>query len=150
MVLGFQVMSVALGFSILLTLAMCAVVVVYGLRRPVGQYLTWGEALFAGWWILGIMFLIYGVVPHQWLAFADNDLGWRKDKILFGPGDILDKALPFTLTYQVIRDIIATGIYGVGTVGQCILWAWWQRRGKAAAPKELPTSAYGRPLVKKA
>jgi hypothetical protein len=140
---------VALVFSLGLTLAMCAVIVAYGLRRPVGQYLTWGEAFVAGFWILGIMFLLYGIVPHQWLLFADNDLGWRSDKILFGPGDILDKALPFTMTYQVIRDLIATGIYAAGVVGQSMLWAWWQRRGKATAPKALPTSAYGRPLVKK-
>lgn len=139
---------VALVFSILLTVGMCLVVVLYGHRRPVGQFLSWGEAMVAAFWIFGVMFLIYGVVPHQWLAYADNALNWRSDKILFGPGDIFDTALPFTLTYEVIRDIIATVIYGVGVAGQGMLWAWWQRRGKAAAPKELPTSAYGRPLVK--
>lgn len=140
---------VAFAFSLLLTLALCAGVVAYASRRPVGTPLSWGEALVAGLYLFGAMFLIYGVVPHQWLNFADNELRWRSDKILMGPGDIFDKALPFTLTYQVIRDILATGIYGVGLVGQGLLWTWWQRRGQTK-PKELPTSAYGRPLVKKA
>ncbi|MEY2566194.1 MAG: hypothetical protein QOE35_723, partial [Actinomycetota bacterium] len=54
-----------------------------------------------------------------------------------------------TVTAAAVGDIIATVIYGVGVAGQGFIWAWWQRRGKAK-PKELPTSAYGRPLVKRA
>ena len=36
-----------------------------------------------------VMFLAYGVVPHQFLTHADNELRWRKDKLFFGPGGIL-------------------------------------------------------------
>jgi hypothetical protein len=64
------------------------------------------------------------------------------------PGDLLAK-LPFTLTYQVIRDVIAAGIYVVFLGGQMYLWSMWQARGKTK-PAELPVSSYGRPLVKKA
>ena len=138
---------VALVFSILLTVGACAVIVVYGLRRPMGQFLSWGEAMVGALWVFGIMFLIYGVVPHQWLAYADNVLQWRADKILVGPGDGLYKITRFTLTYQTIRDIIATTIYGIGLVAQGFMWTWWQKR-HSSKPKELPTSAYGRPLVK--
>jgi hypothetical protein len=95
------------------------------------------------------MFLAYGIVPHQWLTWADNELGWRADKILFGPGDVLDKALPFTMTYLVVRDLIATGIYIVFFGAQIALWMWWQNRGREK-PKEIETSAYGRPLVRPA
>jgi hypothetical protein len=95
-----------------------------------------------------ILFFAYGVVPHQWLTFADNELSWRSDKILNGPGDVFTK-LPFTLTYQVIRDAIATGIYIVFLAVQIAIWAVWQGRGKTT-PKEIETSSYGRPLVKKA
>ena len=140
---------VALVFSILLTVGACVAIVVYGLRRPMGKFLSWGEAMLAALWVFGIMFLMYGVVPHQWLVYADNQLGWRADKILFGPGDAFDTFLPFTLTYQTLRDIIATTIYGIGLVAQGFMWTWWQKR-HSTKPKELPTSAYGRPLVKKA
>ena len=28
--------------------------------------------------------LAYGIVPHQWLTFADNQLLWRPDKLMLG------------------------------------------------------------------
>ena len=112
-----------------------------------GTPITWGEAMFGSMVVFLAIFLIYGVVPHQWLAYADNELGWRKDKIVMGPGDLFDRALPFTLTYEAIRDFIAVGIYVVALGVQIALWAMWQNRGKSK-PKEIPTSAFGRPLVK--
>jgi hypothetical protein len=138
---------VAFVFSLVATVVFAALVPLYARRRPAGTPLTWGEAMIASLFAFFLMFLAWGILPHQWLTFADNDLQWRKDKILFGPGDIFDK-LPFTITYEVIRDFIAVGIYGVTLAATMILWAQWQKRGKEK-PKELPTSAFGRPLVKK-
>ena len=138
---------VAFLTSLVITVGITVAVMLYGKRRPVGTPITWGEAMFGSMVVFAAIFLIYGVVPHQWLAYADNELGWRKDKIVFGPGDILDKALPFTLTYEAIRDFIAAGIYIVALGVQIALWAMWQNRGKSK-PKEIETSAFGRPLVK--
>ena len=138
---------VALVFSVIATLVLSAVIPLYARRRPVGTPLTWGEAMVAAAYVFLLMFLIYGIVPHQWLTYAGNELGWRKDKIMLGWGEFLGKALPFTITYEAIMDIIATVIYGIGIGGQIALWMLWQNRGKER-PKELPTSAYGRPLVK--
>lgn len=138
---------VAVAFSLIATIVLAALVPLHARRRPTGTPLTWGEAMVAAVFVFFLLFLVYGILPHQWLAYADNELGWRKDKIVFGPGDVIDKWLPFTVTYEVVRDIIATGIYGVGLGGQIALWMLWQNRGKEK-PKELPTSAYGRPLVK--
>ncbi len=116
--------------------------------RPVGEPLTWGEAAVAALFTFGMMLLGYAIIPNQWLLWADNELNWRADKILFGPGDIVAK-LPFTVTYQVLRDLIAAGLYVVFLGGQVFLWSMWQNRGKTK-PAELPVSSYGRPLVKKA
>jgi hypothetical protein len=138
---------VAFVFSVLAMLLACAVIPWYAQRRKPGTSLSWGEANVAALYVFFVMFLAWGIVPHQWLTYADKDLQWRKDKILFGPGDIVDK-LPFTVTYEVIRDLIAVGIYGITLGGMIALWAVWQNRGKEK-PKEIPTSAYGRPLVKK-
>ena len=138
---------VAFLTSLVITVGITVAVMLYGKRRPVGTPITWGEAMFGSMVVFAAIFLIYGVDPHQWLAYADNELGWRKDKIVFGPGDILDKALPFTLTYEAIRDFIAAGIYIVALGVQITLWAMWQNRGKSK-PKEIETSAFGRPLVK--
>ena len=140
---------VAFVFSLIATVAFTAVGPLYARRRAPGTPLTWGEAMVAALFVFFVMFLAWGVLPHQWLSYADNDLQWRKDKIVMGPGDVFDRFLPFTITYEAVRDILAAGIYIV-TLGVMIaLWAQWQNRGKEK-PKELPTSAYGRPLVKKA
>lgn len=140
---------VALVLSTLLLLAGTAAVVVYAMRRPPGSFLSWGEAMLAAVFVFLLMGLAYGIVPHQWLTFADSEIGWRSDKILVGPGGILETALPFTLTYEVIRDVIAAGIYIVFLGAQVALWAVWQGRGQVRQ-RALPTSSFGRPLVKKA
>lgn len=140
---------VALVLSTLILLAGAAAVVVYATRRPAGSFLSWGEAMLAAVYIFLLMGLAYGIVPHQWLTFADSELGWRSDKILVGLGGILETALPFTLTYEVIRDVIAAGIYIVFLGAQLALWAIWQGRGQVRQ-RALPTSSFGRPLVKKA
>jgi len=80
-------------------------------------------------------------------------LNWRRDRFLVGPklpwtGDrgIVEWALPFTMTYSAIRDLVAVVIYGVALGGNVVMWKQWQNRGmEKDAPK--PTSEYGRPLV---
>ena len=144
---------VAFLTALVAVIVITAGVMAYGKRRPVGVPLTWGEAMFGAMIVFLAIFLIYGVVPHQWLAFADNELGWRKDKILAGPNSVVNKSLsldiPMTISYETIRDIIAAGIYIVALGIQMALWSMWQKRGKSK-PKEIPTSAFGRPLVKAA
>lgn len=64
-------------------------------------------------------------------------------------GDVVDKYVPFTVSYQAVRDVIAAVIYIVFLLVQGFLWTWWQRRG-VVKPKQIPRSAYGRPLLKPA
>jgi hypothetical protein len=140
---------VAFVFSLLATVAFSAVVPWYAKRRPVGTPLTWGEAMVAALYVFFVMFVAWGIMPHQWLSYADNALQWRKDKILVGPGSGVYKFTRFTITYEALRDVIAAGLYVVTLGGMIVLWGMWQNRGQQK-PKELPTSSYGRPLVKKA
>jgi phosphatidylglycerophosphate synthase len=139
--------NVAFTLSLLVLVAGCAVVVWYSKRRPKDAPLTWGEAMVGALFVFFMMFVAYGIMPHQWLTFADNSLHWRKDKILFGPHDVIHNWLRFTISYEAIRDFVAVGLYIVAITFQCLLWSMWQKRGQEK-PKELPTSAYGRPLVK--
>ncbi len=139
---------VAFILSFAVTVGCIAAGLALAKRRPLDAPLTWGEAMLAATFVFFVLFMAYGVVPHQWLTWADSDLGWRPDRILVGPGNVLE-LLPFTVTYLVLRDLVAGGIYVAFLAGQVVLWMMWQNRGKAK-PKEIPTSAYGRPLVKKA
>jgi hypothetical protein len=117
-------------------------------RRPPGAPLSWGEAMIAATWAFFAMFWWYGVIPHQWLTWADNELNWRKDKALFGPGGILDTITPFDLNYLILRDIIVSAIYGVALAANAVLFVVWQNRGKRKRSTEVAPSRYGRPLVR--
>jgi hypothetical protein len=136
---------VALVVSVALLAGGIAVCLAVGRRRPPGHPFTWGEAFVASVFVFGLMLLAYGVVPNQWLKFADDELLWRSDKILgkfalFGRGQV-------TVSYQAVRDILVSGIYVLMLVFHVLLWAQWQKRGRKSA-EVVPTSAYGRPLVK--
>ena len=142
---------VAFVLSLLVTVGSIVAALRYMKRRPVSAPLSWGEAMLAATFVFFVLFLAYGVVPHQWLTWADNELNWRPDQILVGPGEIL-AFLPFELTYQVLRDVVVSAIYGAFLAAQVVLWKVWQARGtaKPADRRELEKSPFGRPLVKEA
>lgn len=147
--------------SMLLLIAMVAPIFPYAKKRPVGTSMTWGEAMVAAVYIFFIFFWAYGVVPHQFLQWADSELSWRPDVLWLGPNaeftlPILGWSLatpwfPITVSARAVRDIVAVVIY-VGFLGfQMWMWVWWQNRGKRAAESTAvePTSTFGRPLVKR-
>ena len=147
--------------SMIILIIGVAVCMYVGGRRPVGTPLTWGEAMVAGTWVFGLMLMAYGVVPHQWLNYADNELLWRPDKLLVGvsSGGVVwgndAKDLGGTgrvlVNYQAIRDIVATVLYVAFLGGQMYLWSVWQKRGrKKPGDVEAATSRFGRPVLRKA
>jgi len=140
-------------FSLGLTTAMALIVIPFGKRRPVGTGTTWGEAMIGAVYTFFVLFLAFGVVPHQFLDHADKDLGWRKDKLLLGPFDLLKpKAFggnfPMTISYEAVRDILTVVIHGYFIALMVFMFVWWQKRGERGA-KEIEVSTYGRPLVKR-
>lgn len=153
---------VAFIVSLLVTVAMVVPIFWYAPRRAVGTPVTWGEGMAAATFVFFILFWIYGVVPHQFLTWADSELNWRPDVIWFGPTgqvtlpfDIASLSTPWfpiQVSARAVRDIVATLIYVVFLGLQMWMWAWWQKRGdRAEAAKAIePTSTYGRPLVKRA
>ncbi|MFM8267879.1 MAG: hypothetical protein ACKOA2_07650 [Ilumatobacteraceae bacterium] len=150
----FPIWNQAFLFSFVLSTAMALVAIPYAKRRPKDRQLTWGEAMIASTYVFGVMFVAFGVVPHQYIDYADKELGWNKTYIIYGPFDILKpQALggpfPFTMSYEAIRDIIVIVIH-LWYFGLLIyLWMMWQKRGERPAGTEVATSTFGRPLVKK-
>jgi hypothetical protein len=157
--------------SVVITLVIFGGFLRYAQKRPPGARLSWGEAFAAAAFVFILLLLVYGVIPNFWLKWADGELKWRSDKIgiplgpfyqplhdwlgigsqgVWAPHGIkFGGAGKVTLTAQVLRDVVATAIYGVGLGAQIGLWVWWQRRGKKAEqPAIEKTSAYGRPLVR--
>ena len=149
----------ALLFSITLLVIGVVLCLAVGKRRPPGTPVTWGEAFVAGTFVFALMVVAYGVVPHQWLDYADNELLWRADKLLVsisgdgltwgqeakdagGSGRIL-------INYQAIRDIVASLFYIIFLGAHIYLWSVWQKRGRTKAPAEV-SSRFGRPMIRKA
>lgn len=144
---------IAFSLSVLVTILAVLPLPWLAKRRPVGTPLTWGEAMAAATYVFFLFWWAYGLVPHLWLTYADNELGWRADAIVWGPGNVLRPQaqggwLPLTITYQAVRDLIVVAIYGLYLAAPIALWAYWQGRGDRKAP-EIETTTYGRPLVKK-
>ena len=148
---------VALITALLIGIALTALVIPFAKRRPVGAPFTWGEAMVTSTYTFFLFVWFYGIIPHLWLTWADNELNWRPDKLLYGPGSVLKPqefggSFPMTVSYQTLRDIIAVLMYVVFLGAQIALWAWWQNRDKraaAAVSTAVVTSDYGRPLVRK-
>ena len=153
-VLEWPGMNTAFLTSFIAPIVLTLAVIPYGKRRPLDKKASWGEAMLGSTYAFGVMFLAFGIVPHQWIDHADKDLGWDRTKIIYGPGGILkpqalDGWFPFTLQYEAIRDIIVVVLHAIYFGLFIFIWLWWQKRGETTAP-ELETSSYGRPLVKKA
>ncbi|MCY3575751.1 MAG: hypothetical protein OXH53_00390 [bacterium] len=149
--LGAPYFNVALTASLVVTVLGIVAFLEYARRRPVGKYHTWGEAMLGASLVFFLLFWIYGVVPHQWLVYADSELGWRKDRLIegyyVGNQGIIAWALPFDLPYLVLRDVVAVLIYGLALAGNIAGWMVWQNRGKTA-PVEVEKSEYGRPIMR--
>jgi len=153
-VLEWPGMNQAFIVSFAASLLMAFAIIPYGKRRPVGAPFSWGEAMLGATYIFALLFLAFGILPHQWIDHADKDLGWSKDKLFIGWGGFLKPVSqggwnPITLQYEAIRDIVVVLLHLVFFVILVYLAIWWQKRGDVK-PKEIPTSVYGRPLVKKA
>ena len=152
--------------SLFIFIAGVALVFVVARRRPPGAPLTWGEAIAGATFIFGLMLVGYGVVPNEWLKWADNQLLWRPDRIWFavstkwpvfftGSNAAVEAAAGrgrIIVSFQALRDIIAAGIYVLMLVTQVWLWVVFQKRGRQEAPAGVVarTSTFGRPVVKRA
>jgi hypothetical protein len=140
--------------SFIITMVMTLAVVPYGKRRPPSRGVSWGEAMVGSLYAFFVMFLAYGIVPHQWLTHVQNELGWRADKLVLGPGGIFKSQanggqFPFEINYLQVGDALVAGLYIFFIGVQLWVWSWWQKRGTVKSV-EVATSNFGRPLVKKA
>ena len=145
----------ALIVAAVATFGMTGLIVFYARLRPIGTPHTWGEAMLGATYVYSLMFIAYGVFPHQWLTYADKDLLWRSDKFfepwlgltgahglipIKGFGQIL-------LPKAAVKDIVAVTIYAVALVTHGKMWTFWQTRGKGK--KAIASSSeFGRPLVR--
>lgn len=145
---------VALVVSTLIAVIMSLAIGWYAKRRPQGTPTTWGEAMVGAVYVFFILYLVFGVVPHQWLTLAENEWSWRGDRLWDAWGLLTPISqggwFPFDITYRVLSDSVAALIYIIFLVGLTKIWIDWQKRGDGSTkPVPVQTSPFGRPLVKR-
>lgn len=142
----------ALIVSIVVSLLMAGAFAWWSSRRGADNHMTWGESSALSVYIMFLFVIVFGIVPHQWLTLAENEWSFRADRIWDAWGLITAQSqggwFPFEITYRVLSDSLAALIYIVYLIAMIAMWIQWQGRAKTKAA-ELPTSAYGRPLVKR-
>lgn len=121
------------------------------MRRPKpDEPPTWAQCIAGAVGVFALMTLGYAVIPHEWITFSDAYLQWDTSRLLVDTYAV-------KVDYQALRDIIATGIYGVVFGLNLFLFVKWQQRPTQAdlaaaaetAGEEAPvtgTSRFGRPL----
>ncbi len=163
LVLGYPV-RLEFFVALFIFFVMLAIVFAVARRRPPGTPLTWGEAIVGATFVFALMLVGYGVVPNEWLKWADNQLLWRPDRIWFavsakwpifftGSNAAVEAAAGrgrIIVSFQALRDIIAATIYIVMLVAHVALWIAIQKRGRkpVETTEVARTSMFGRPMVK--
>ena len=114
------------------------------------QKMTWARATVAAFIAWMALVFFFGIVPSEWLNFAQTDLEWGNDPALTIP-PFLVLGNELSLSYSVLKDLINTGYHLVmiGAMGALALEIQKMKEGRPAHKRpEALTSPYGRPLVK--
>ena len=115
------------------------------------QKMTWARATVAGMIVWLALVFFFGMVPSEWLSFAQTDLDWSSQRVAVSIPPALVLGNTVDLSWAVVKDSISMGYHlvmlGVAAVLALQLQKIKEGRPASAAPVE-KTSPYGRPLVK--
>jgi hypothetical protein len=112
-------------------------------QRP----LTWARAMFGSLLFAGLMFILFAIVPNEFLTLTQSTLEWTPQKILVTIPSIFVMNNDISISYAALKDMIAAGYVTTLLILIPVLMVKWQERAKKApAEKPTPISDYGRPL----
>lgn len=115
------------------------------------QRMTWARATFAAFIAFTALVFYFGMVPSEWLNFAQTDLDWSNQRAALAIPPFLVLGNTVEISWAMIKDSIQMG-YSLGMLafaGVLAIQIQKMREGRpaSAAPAE-KKSPYGRPLVK--
>src|SRR4029079_2090070 len=123
--------------------------------KPADYKATWAECFLGAVGTFALMTLAYGVIPHEWLTYANGYLKWGDtSKFVWRSGQdmlIFPWHWPFNLDCPALRDIVVSMIYGAMLTLNIALFVLWQKRNvvvEKPAQDATPAkrSRFGRPL----
>jgi hypothetical protein len=135
---------IALG-GILMMMAGLTIAALYD--RPI----TWARAAVGAGLFTGLMMILFGVIPNQWLTLTQAELEWSSQRIFITLPAALTLGSDISISYAALKDMILQGYILFVLVATAVVMVQWQDRAKKRidAPPPEPVSVYGRPLVKK-
>lgn len=140
------------GLAYLASFAASQMLVVGGLFVWVlNQKMTWARALFAAFVTWIELVLIFGIVPSEWLNFAQTDLNWSGQRAALVLPSWLVLGNEVTLWWSTIKDSISMGYHIVMLGAAAVFTIQLQKMRQGPPPSaEKPEvrSPYGRPLVR--
>lgn len=140
-----------LGYLVVLgatTMTLVGAALLWVLNQP----MTWARATFAAFISFIALVFYFGIVPSEWLNFAQTDLDWSNQRDALTIPSVLVLGNDVSISLAAIKDSIQMG-YSLGVLGFAGFLAIQLQKMKegrpasAAAPAE-KKSPYGRPLVK--
>jgi len=153
---GFELDALLVDLVLLFWFAHAVLMIASRPVRPADEPASWAACFLGAAAVFALMALAYGVVPHEWMEFANGYLQWgdtgkfvwqSNQNMLFFPWN-----WPFNLNYPAVRDIVVSGLYGVLLGLNIFLFAKWQTRKtvvETAAPDDTTPakrSRFGRPI----
>jgi hypothetical protein len=115
------------------------------------QRMTWARALFAATVTWVELVIIFGMVPSEWLNFAQTDLNWSSQRVALVIPPVLVLGNDVEISWEVVKDSISMGYHIVMLVAAAVFALQLQKMNQgapASAEKPQARSPYGRPLIK--
>ena len=112
-----------------------------------GRRLTWASAMLGAVLFAGLMFIIFAVIPNQFLTLTQATLEWTPQKIFVTIPAVAVMNNDVAISYAALKDMISAGYVTAMLFLIPVIMYQWQGRGmKADKPKPTPISNYGRPM----
>ena len=133
-----------------LLLAMAGITLAYLYEKK----MTWARAAVGGGLFTGLMMILFGIIPNEWLTYTQAVWEWTDQKVWVEIPPSLIGGNEVNLSASALKDIVA-GTYSVVVLGGVAAgMIAWQKRDEIRAKREKSKSSqqnvsvYGRPLHK--
>ncbi|MGH8947178.1 MAG: hypothetical protein ACRDVL_13650 [Acidimicrobiia bacterium] len=139
------------GIGYLIVLAATTMTLVGALFLWVlNQPLTWVRAAIAAFIAWMALVFFFGMVPSEWLNYAQTDLDWSSQRVALSIPPALMLGNQVDISWAAVKDAISGG-YHVVMLGVAAVVALEIQKMRQGRPTQAPAekvSPYGRPLVR--
>lgn len=109
--------------------------------------MTWARAMLGALLFTALMFIIFAIIPNQFLTITQATLEWTPSKVFITVPAAVVMNNDVAISYATLKDMIVAGYVTTMAIGIPIFMYWWQgREERAKTPKPTPVSKYGRPM----